>query len=107
LGGNFLSDDCIVTVNAILLDSVRKYTLNSVAVVLRSDLRNSFSDFLVSALVANDALCSLKCVISSENNVSFSTINFAVSNNYSYSCVRCVSIDVSTTDNLCNITFFQ
>lgn len=103
----FLSNNRVVAINAVLFDGVGKNSLNRVATVLSGNFVDNLSNFLVSALVANDAFCSFKSVVSSENNISFSSFNFGISYNDCSSGVRSIAINVSSTDNLGNITFLE
>ena len=103
----FLTNDNFVTVNAILLYNVGKDAFKDIASVLSSYLVHSFSHLSVSALVANNALCSSKCMVSSKYCISFATIDFTFTYNNSLSGVGSIAIKMSTCNNLYDVSLFE
>ncbi len=107
LQGNFFTNDDFVAVNAILLNDVGKDSFNDIASEFSCNFVDGFSNFAISALVANDALCSSKSMIGSKDHISFTTIDFTFTYNNSLGSVSSISIKMSTSDNLDNISVFK
>lgn len=107
LSGSLLVNNNIVTVNKMLFDSVRKNSLNRVAVKLFCCLSDGLGDLLVGASFSNLSESSLESVVGSLNNVCFATGGFAFSDVDGSRCVRGKSVDVSSANDLCDVSLSE
>lgn len=90
-----------------LFDSVRKNSLNWVAVKLCSCLSDGLGDLLVGASFSNLSESSLESGVGSLNNVCFATGGFAFSDVDGSCCVSGKSIDVSSAKDLCDVSLSE
>ena len=104
LEGNFLADNALVAVNAVLLDVVGEDTLNHVAFVLSSDLVHGLSDFNVGCTFLDQPLSSSKGVVGGVDHVSLCLVSLGVANDNSVSRGDCEAVNVGTANELSNIT---
>jgi hypothetical protein len=106
LKGNLLTDDNLVSVDAVLLDDVREDTLGHVALVLGHDFVHDGGNILVGGSVLDGTFSSSKSVVSGMKNVKFTTV-LGATNDDGVGSVGSKSINVGTADDLGNITFLK
>lgn len=102
-----LGDDHLVAVDAVLLGLVRKNTFDHVAAVLGSDLVHVLGNFSVSTTVFNQTFGSTETVVSSFDRVSSAGLGLTIANNNGVGSVDSEAINMSTTNNLGNLTSFK
>jgi hypothetical protein len=82
-------------------------TFKDIASVFSSYFVHGFSNLSIGTLIANDALCSSKCVVGSKYCIGFASIDFTFTYDNSLSSVGSIAIKMSSSDNLDNITLFK
>lgn len=104
LGGSLLINNNIVTVDKMLLDSVRKNSLDWVAFELCGCFCDGLSDLLISASFFNRSQGSLEGGVSCHDDVCFAACGFSLSDKYSSGSICGKAVNVSTANDLRDVS---
>jgi len=98
-------DDTVVSVNQMFLQFVGKDSFKGVDLEFFSDIGNHLSNNSVACLFLDASKSGLLGVISSENNISLSSVNLCSSNNDSVCGLSYIPVNVASEINLSDVSF--